>query len=247
MISVCLTTYNGEKYISEQILSILNQLSEEDEIVVSDDGSVDATLSIINQINDSRIKIIRHQTYNKKSKFSFDRITRNFENALNNAKGDLIFLSDQDDIWLSNKVDIIKNIFNKNDCWLILHDCIIVDKNKVPIVNSYFKLNKSKPGCIYNLFNCSYLGSCMVFKRELLNKALPFPEKPVPHDLWLGLIAEKNKKVFFLNEKLMLYRRHENNQSTSGSKSKFNFLEKTQYRIIIFNELIKRTLHSSRS
>lgn len=247
MISVCLTTYNGEKFISEQIQSILNQLCEDDEIVVSDDGSIDETLTIINNIKDSRIKILQHQNYNKNSKFSFDRITRNFENALNNAKGDLIFLSDQDDVWLSNKVEIIKNIFYNNDCWLVLHDCIVVDKNKIPVNNSYFELNKSKPGFIYNLFNCSYLGSCMVFNRELLKKALPFPKKPVPHDLWLGLIAENNKKVFFSNEKLILYRRHENNQSTSGSKSNFNFFEKAQYRIILINELKRRILNSSRS
>ena len=96
MISVCIATYNGEKYIKEQLDSIIPQLGHEDEIVISDDGSSDSTLDIINSINDERIRITVNQGKHG--------VNSNFNNALLHAKGDFIFLADQDDIWLSGKV-----------------------------------------------------------------------------------------------------------------------------------------------
>lgn len=95
MISVCMATYNGEEYIKEQLESILCQLGEMDEIIISDDGSTDNTLNIIESYNDSRIKI-----HINTGKHGF---VYNFENALQKAKGEYIFLSDQDDIWLPEK------------------------------------------------------------------------------------------------------------------------------------------------
>ena len=93
-ISVCIATYNGAKYIEEQVQSILYQLSEKDEIINSDDGSKDNTLAIIKSLNDARIKVI-HNTLKH-------GLVSNFENAIKHADGDYIFLSDQDDIWTSN-------------------------------------------------------------------------------------------------------------------------------------------------
>ena len=96
MISVCIATYNGARYIAEQLASILKQLSAEDEVVVSDDGSTDGTIDIVRSLNDRRIRIVdgprRHSP------------TLNFEWALRNAKGEYIFLADQDDVWLEDKV-----------------------------------------------------------------------------------------------------------------------------------------------
>lgn len=112
MITVCIATFNGEKYIREQLNSILFQLSLQDEVIVSDDGSTDNTISIIKSFNDKRIKIIdgvyRHSP------------TLNFENALKEAKGDYIFLADQDDVWKDDKVKICLK-------WLQHYDCIISD------------------------------------------------------------------------------------------------------------------------
>ena len=98
MISVCVATYNGEKFIREQIESILCQLSSDDEIIVSDDGSTDGTIVIINCIGDKRIRIIEGPRKHSP--------TFNFENALKEAKGDYIFLADQDDVWKTNKVEV---------------------------------------------------------------------------------------------------------------------------------------------
>ena len=96
MISVCMATYNGERYIKEQVSSIMQQLGENDELIVSDDGSSDSTLQVLDSFHDSRIKV-----------FSGPRtgLTYNFENAIKNANGDYLFLSDQDDVWECNKVE----------------------------------------------------------------------------------------------------------------------------------------------
>lgn len=237
MISVCIATYNGEKYIKEQLDSIISQLDKDDEVIISDDGSTDDTIHIIESFEDSRIKIFNHIP-NKKIKYKFDLTTRNIENALFKAKGDHIFLADQDDIWEKNKIEKIIPLFKKYD--LILHDCSIIDDSKKVLHSSYFKLNKSKIGIIHNLIKNSYLGCCMAFKREILKKTLPFPTSPIPHDIWIGLIAELKGNVFFSDEKLIQYRRHENNLSPSSSKSNNPFYFKLKYRFFILKNLIKK-------
>ena len=235
-----MTTYNGEKYIKAQLDSIISQLNDNDEIIISDDGSTDTTLEIINNYNDKRIQVFHHKKENRFTTFSFYRISKNFENSIKHCKGDLIFLSDQDDIWLPIKVETIKNYLN--DKWLVVHDCKIINDNGIVIADSYFSKNKSKRGLFYNIQNSSYLGCCMAFKRELLDIAIPLPMKPVPHDIWIGLIAEWNKKVVFCSDKLLLYRRHDNNQSTSGSRSNFSFRMKVIYRLLLINALINRII-----
>ncbi len=107
MVSVCIATHNGEEYIESQISSILPQLRENDEIIVSDDGSKDRTLDIVNAFKDKRIKvhILKSEPVLKKHS-NFYNATKNFENAIKNANGDFIFLCDQDDIWYNNKIEI---------------------------------------------------------------------------------------------------------------------------------------------
>lgn len=111
MISVCIATYQGEKYIREQLASILCQLDDADEIIVSDDGSTDRTLDIIRQMADHRIKIVegphRHSP------------TLNFERALQEARGDYIFLADQDDVWKPDKVQVCMKWLQEYDLSLI--------------------------------------------------------------------------------------------------------------------------------
>ena len=92
MISICITTYNGEKYIKEQLDSIICQINHDDEIIVSDDGSTDATLSIIAAYNDKRIKVFHHDSSSITTTFPLDKPTHNFEYAITKAQGDIIFL-----------------------------------------------------------------------------------------------------------------------------------------------------------
>ncbi len=241
MISVCITTFNGEKFIEEQVLSILSQLNIKDEIIVSDDGSKDNTINILSNIKDKRLKIISNDKANigPKHKYSFAKITNNFTNALTIAKGDIIFLADQDDIWLPNKVETVCQLFDNNPtATLVIHDCTVIDQHKNILHKSYFNLNQSSKGFIKNIINCSYLGCCMAFKKELLDQSTPIPSN-VPHDIWLGLIAEWNTNVIFCHTPLLLYRRHTQNQSTSSEKSRLKLKDKVAYRLTLVKELVK--------
>lgn len=206
MISVCLATFNGDKYIKRQIDSILQQLGAEDELIISDDGSTDKTLHILNDIIDSRICILPFKKFNS--------AIRNFEYILTRAKGDIIFLSDQDDIWLPGKLD--KMLFALMQTDLVLSDCIVVDQNDNIIHNSFFKHRQSKPGFWVNLWKNSYMGCCMAFRREVLMYTLPFPKNIHMHDWWIGLMVEYNGKVLFLHEPLLKYVRHGENVSPTG-------------------------------
>lgn len=221
MISVCVATYNASRYIREQINSVLIQLNADDEIVVSDDESSDDTLAILDSINDHRIKIL--------SRNGNLGVIKNFERALYAAKGEVIFLCDQDDVWLPNKVSTCLNYLDSN--LLVVTDCIVVDAELKCLHKSFFALKNSRKGFIHNLYRNSYIGCCMAFKRELLSYALPIPSKVAMHDIWLGMVAEKYGRVTFLPTPLLLYRRHSKN--ASPLKSRYGMFKKTHFRVML--------------
>lgn len=217
MISVCIATHNGEKYIREQLDSILCQLSIEDEIVISDDGSTDATLEIIGNYKDSRIKVYT-MVHTRKGMKSHYYATKNFENALKFAKGDYIFLSDQDDIWMRNKVDVcMENLLNHD---MVLHNLECVDGNLQPLNRNIY--NNSFRYKNYLMRKGKHYGCALAFKRELLQYILPFPPKLVLHDFWIGIMGEIFGRFVFLDVPLIKYRMHEAN--TSGKAQKKNSL-----------------------
>lgn len=241
MISVCIATYNGEKYIYEQLQSILCQLDEFDEVIVSDDGSTDRTIALVEALQDTRIRIIHHNKTLQISNHLFDYTTHNFENALKHVRGDIVFLSDQDDVWFPNKVQVMCESLQTN--LLVLSDCKVTDSNLRVLHNSYFAMNKSRPGILRNIYRNAFLGSCMAFRRELLEIALPFPRSMVPHDIWLGLLASLKGNIFFEHRPLILYRRHDFSVSTAGYKSVLSLGMKISYRIIIVWKLYRRLLY----
>ncbi len=230
MISVCMATYNGEKYIKEQVDSILKQLDTDDELIISDDGSSDQTCSEINKINDKRIKLI----YNK-GRHGF---THNFENALKHAKGDIIFLSDQDDIWMENKVKITTEKLRNCDC--VISDCVTVDDDMNVLQKSRFKEFNIKNGFFRHLIKSRYLGCCMAFKKEVLDASLPFPknDKLVEHDIWLAAVALMYFKTELLYEPMILYRRHQNNVSDGGFDKGYSLSNKVFRRLYRLEKLI---------
>lgn len=249
-ISVCMATYNGEKYISKQIESILKQLKPNDEIIISDDGSTDNTAKIINSFNDVRIKFLKHKSliisenYKSITDFKRHRLIKNFENALVNSSGGIIFLSDQDDVWYENKVTEIENSLKTSD--LVVSDCSIIDKNEKILVKSRFEIKNPKLGFLHSLYKNPYLGCCMAFKKEILTKALPFPKDIPMHDIWLGIVAKTFYKPALLNKVLVGYRRHDqniNNNINSNSLlqrknvSQYNFLTKIKFRISLLKNL----------
>lgn len=229
-ISVCMPVFNGEKYISKQVNSILKQLDIDDELIISDDSSTDESLNIVKSFNDPRIKILEANR--------FKSPIYNLENALHSAKGDYIYLADQDDIWMDKKVEIMNKYLNEFD--LVVSDCFVIDKDENIINDSFFELRNSGTGFLHNLLRNSYLGCCMAFNRKILDIAVPFPSNIPMHDIWLGMIGELFGKTFFCEEKLIKYRRHGNNASPTGETSKYTFVEKFGFRKNLLFSLLKR-------
>ena len=115
-----MATYNGAKYIKEQLDSIIPQLREDDELIVSDDASKDDTLKIVESYNDPRIKIFHNENHG---------VAHNFENAMRQATGDLIYFADQDDVWLPGKLDKMEKFLTEGGYDTILCNCSLVDAN----------------------------------------------------------------------------------------------------------------------
>lgn len=205
MISVAMASYNGEKFIKRQLESILVNLGEDDEVIISDDGSTDRTKEVIQSINDPRIRVVDGPKRG---------INQNFANAIKECHGKYIFLSDQDDVWYSNKVKAVMKAFAENDCVLVAHDAKVVDSEDKAIFESFFEHRRVRTGFVKNIIRNTYHGCCMAFKAELKEKLLPITDKGCLHDQWIGLIAELNGGTMFLPEILMEYKRHGNNASS---------------------------------
>lgn len=218
---------DGSRFITEQIESILPQLTGDDELIISDDHSTDNTRELINDFKDSRIKLLS----NPKS-----GLISNFENTLLAACGTYIFLADQDDVWKSNKIEVMKKALQFYD--LAVCDCEIVDENLLPSQKSFFQLNSSKTGLLHNLIRNSYMGCCMAFHRKILSKALPFPKNIRVHDGWIGLISELYFRKIFIPDILVLHRKHNSNASYTGTQSKFSPMTRIAHRITLVKNLI---------
>ena len=231
MISVCVATYNGEKYIEEQILSILQQLNNNDELIVSDGGSTDRTLQIISSLNDSRIKIFHWKaTLKTNSVFNtMDRIRGNFENALKYSQGDILFFSDQDDIWLSNKVVETCDLLKNASC--VLHNCSVINDKRDIIIPSLFENLKPVSTKMGMFIKSPFMGCCMAINRSVLNRALPFPNTHIEYDTWIGICAHKTGKVIISDKILLHYRRHGQNASFCSGKSQNSLWIKLMRRI----------------
>lgn len=208
MITVCMATYNGQKYLEEQINSILIQLGKQDEIVVVDDCSDDDTLSILQRLARTDIRLNIFQNSQNSGPL------RSFERAVGSAHGDVIFLADQDDVWLEYKVAAMLDALTTSGRVVVVSDAQVIDQNGVLLESSFFKLRHSGPGALKNFYRNTYLGCCMAFRSELREAVLPFPAAVAQHDEWIGLVGELVGGVAFSPHVLLSYRRHGSNTSS---------------------------------
>lgn len=214
-IDILLPTYNGQKFLKEQIESILNQTYKNIKLIISDDCSKDNTTNILKQYEekDNRIKV-----YRQKQNLG---VVKNIEFLLEKVENELYMLSDQDDIWLPKKIEKSIETLKNNNADLVFGDLEVVNQNLetiYPSFGDFMLLNRKIEKCI-NTSNINYLYNCItgctiLSKKKFIEKILPIPanSKYVLHDHWIGLIVSLNGKLAYMPEKYIKYRQHGNNE-----------------------------------
>ena len=228
-ISVALAAYKGEQYIVAQLESILQQLGENDEVIVSDDYPAGKTRDIVLNMAsaDKRIRYIEGPGKG---------VVKNFGNAMLGCTGDVIFLCDQDDIWLPGKVESVMNEI-RGGAQLVLHDASVTDADLNITDESYFSSHGSNTSFFKNIVKNSFVGCCMAFTRELMAEVTPFPEGLPMHDWWIALVAlKKKRKTVMLRKPLILWRRHGDN--VTGGKT--SLAQKVTWRLKMISSLARK-------
>lgn len=228
-VSAAMAVYNGERYLSEQIVSILSQLGPNDELVLSLDPSNDESEQIIRRFaeNDRRIVFVKGPGLG---------VISNFENALKSTHGEYIFLSDQDDVWQDDKLARCLDVLQKDGVSAVIHDAYIT--NESLHVQKESALGDSfHTGAFRNIVRNRYIGCCMAFKRDLLSYALPFPSNLPMHDQWIGILANRFGTVEYIHKPLILYRRH---GGTATGRERAGLLQKLKWRVNITCQYMKR-------
>lgn len=212
-ISIALCTYNGEKYIAEQIQSLLNQTRLPDEIVISDDGSKDKTLEILYEFQSKtnvNIRILEH-TENL-------GVFKNFPFVISACEGDIIFTCDQDDVWMNTKLEKhcavhlshpdVDLVYSNADVVLNTPDHYLYPLWEVKSILDTLNGKASYTSLVIK--GQSIAGCCMSFKKDFFERILPIPEK-IFHDDWIATSACLTSKIIGLSESLIKYRQHSNN------------------------------------
>ena len=224
-IDILMATYNGEKYLAEQLDSIINQTYHNWNLLIRDDNSTDKTLEIIQNYHkkDKRIKILKDNKGNL-------GIVRNFEELLKSSESEFIMFSDQDDIWVENKLDMYLKMIEKikNKGFMIHSDAILFDKNKSNILKDTFISKKAINRGLENVFfNYFVQGATILISKEIKNFILPFPKEVYLHDRYIHLISELFFERIFVNKALIYYRQHGDNQI--GAKNTIRELLSKRY------------------
>lgn len=224
--SAILCTYNGQKYLQTQIDSILNQTEKIDEIIICDDQSTDSTHSILNTYQEKNPNLFKIFINEKQLGSS-----KNFEKALNIASGDFIFFSDQDDIWVPEKVKTTLKVFEENPMAEgVFSNAELIDENNNILLDNislwdsvcFFESKIPKPINLYRILilKGNYVtGATLCIKKSVKDFCLPFniTEKTFLHDEWLAYLLSKRNTLFYSSKKLIHYRIHNNQQVGLGN------------------------------
>ncbi len=231
-ISIALCTYNGEKFLNEQLESFLVQTRLPDELIVGDDRSNDATVRLIEDFAKTSPFSV-HLKINEKNLGS----TKNFEQTILRCSGDLIFLSDQDDVWQNNKIEKIVNVFVENkEVGMVFTNAEIVDENLNSVGQDLWHFTFPNERRNVNLFDNLLrqnvvTGATMAFKSNFCNEfsPIPFDIPNAIHDAWISLVIAANADVKFIDENLVKYRQHSNQQLGINLNDKGNYAKSIVY------------------
>lgn len=210
LISIALATYNGEKYLKEQLDSILAQTISDYEVIVCDDCSSDSTMSFLNEYakKDSRFKIFQNE---KNLGFK-----KNFEKILSLCSGEFIAFCDQDDVWTKDHLEILLNNIGANDC--ICGNASMIDGEGNPLnmtMRDFIPVRiipqNNEVFFEHELYGNIVQGAASMIRRKLVCEALPIPGNVVYHDWWIALVASINSGCSYIDQVVLKYRRHEEN------------------------------------
>ena len=208
-VSVAMAVYNGLPYLPAQLASVLSQLQPDDEVVIVDDQSSDGSFDWLKALSDSRVRLLRNEC-NRGVRLSFER-------ALNECRAPIVFLCDQDDLWLPGKRDAITRAFEADPlCTVVVTDAQVIDARGLEIIPSFMATRGGFRGSWWStLIRNRYLGCCMALRRDIVELGLPIPPTAPMHDMWFGLLGACRGRVRFLEQPYLQYRRHGRNVSPS--------------------------------
>jgi glycosyltransferase involved in cell wall biosynthesis len=211
--SVCMATYNGEAFVAEQVDSVLAQLGEADELVVVDDASTDDTARLLAAYDDPRVRLVANETN--------QGYVRTFERALTLARGDRLFLADQDDVWVPGRLDTMLDALERS---AVVSTSVAVLGE--PLDPPRFRLRaRDSRRHLANLFAVMvgyrpYTGCAMAFRRDIFDSVVPVPPfVHESHDLWIAMVANTHRENLHLEEASVMRRLHGGNQTPLGWRS----------------------------
>lgn len=213
--SVCMATYNGERYLSAQLDSILAQLHEGDEVVIVDDASTDGTPALLSELRDARIRVVRNER-----NLGY---VRSFERALSLARGDVMLMSDQDDIWTAGRRDALVEAASEHP--VVASNLLLLDSReplRSPLTGRPWLLSPRDDGRRWRnelrilAGDAPYFGCAMAIRRDALPLVTPFPSYLTEsHDLWIATAANASGALGHLETPTVLRRVHGENASSS--------------------------------
>lgn len=208
-VSVVMAVYNGERYLLEQVESVLAELVHGDELIIIDDASFDNSIFLLRSLRSPALKIYNN-SINSGVIASFDR-------GLRIASNEFVFLCDQDDIWLQGKRSAFVTAFENDPlAMVVVSDVELIDASGVVTAASFMATRGGFRGSLFSTFvRNRYLGCAMAVRRELLVAALPIPPFVPMHDMWLGALGRILGEVHYIPAPTMQYRRHGGNVSPS--------------------------------
>lgn len=238
MISVCIASFNGAKYIKEQIVSILNQIGTDDEVIIVDDCSKDNSIEILKSFDDKRLKIYLNEK-NMGHVYTFGR-------AISLTTKDYIFLADQDDIWLEKRLITIMKNLKETEVMLVSSNYSLINANgdelPPPISKLHSKDSFNYWGNIRGIFMGTrpYFGCAMAFKDNIKDIILPIPSYIESHDLWIAMVCNYLKSNIHIDDYTLARRLHGNNLTPTSKRSLLKKLKSRVIFAISLFEIVKR-------
>jgi len=232
--SVVLASYQGDRFIEQQLRSILSQLAPEDEVIVSDDASTDRTLEVLRNCGDQRVRVIANS-----ARVGY---VANFERAIASARGEAIYFSDQDDVWLPEKVATMDVALRNSAC--VASDATVVDDSLRILHPSYFAWRGTRSFSPLAVFlKPPIVGATLACRRDYLDALRPLPPE-IPHDFWLTLNAACDGELCVIDRPLILYRRHAHVASVSATGLRRSAATIAKERFAVGRAMLRRRIRA---